>query len=90
MCGKIFNVGHYMPTVQPNYIVPAMLIGTINFYHFILFSLTLTMPGGSQGQRKVKLTGFIFSHTIHLIRMKFDIVIKQLKLNILRLLLSKI
>ena len=47
---------------------------------------------GSQGQRKIKPIGFIFSHTFHLIRMKFDVVIKQFKLNTLRvrLLLSMI
>ena len=39
--------------------LPAMFKGPIDFYHFILLSLTLIM--GSQGQRKVKL-GFIFTH----------------------------
>ena len=45
---------------------------------------------GSWGQRKAKAIDFIFSHIFHLIRMKFDVVMKQCKLNILRLILKKI
>ena len=70
--------------------IPTMLISTIDFYHFMPLSLTLTLAGGSQGQRKVKPRGFTFSHAIPLHRMKFDIVLKQFKVNILALLLSKI
>ena len=44
----------------------------------------------SQGQCKAKPIGFIFLHTFHLTRMKFDVVMKQCRLNILRLLMSKI
>ena len=36
--GKNFTVGHYTQTVQPNLFIPAMLIGTIDFYHFIQIS----------------------------------------------------
>ena len=36
---------------------------------------------GSQGQRKAKL-GYIFSNTFQLIRMRFDMMLKQFKLNI--------
>ena len=43
---------------------------------------------GSQGQQNI--FGFIFSHTFHFIRLKFDVVMNQFKLKILRLLLSKI
>ena len=49
----------------------------------------LDLAYGSQGQPEVKLIGFIFSHDFHLIGMKLDMVMKQFKLNILRLLLSK-
>ena len=57
------------------------------FYTFPDFDLAW----GSQGQRRVKPAGFIFSqsHSFHLTRMKFD-VMKQIKLTFLRLLLSKI
>ena len=65
------------------FVIPAMRIGTIDIYHFISLSLTLTLPAGSQGQRKAKPVGFIFSHTFP------DLAIKQIKLNILRLHLSK-
>ena len=82
-----------LQTVQPNFFVPAMLLGTIDFYHFIPLSLvpfytafSLTLPGGHMVSRCCLL----FSHTFHLIRMKFDVVMMQFKLNILRLLLSKI
>ena len=42
--GKNFGVGHSMQTVQPNLFY--MLIGIIDFYHFILLSQTLTLPAG--------------------------------------------
>ena len=32
-----------------------MPIGTIDFYHFKLLSLTVTLPGGAQGQHKQNL-----------------------------------
>ena len=43
--GKNFNVGHYTQTVQPNCFTPAMLIGTIDFFHSIPLSRTFTWPG---------------------------------------------
>ena len=49
----------YTQTVQPNFFISAMLICTIDFYHFVPLSLTLTFRRG------------------HLIRMKFDVVMKQ-------------
>ena len=89
--GKIFNIGHYT-NYSTNFLIPAMLIGTIDFYDFYHF-ITLTdldLVWGSQVWHEVKPTGFIFSHTFHLSRMKFDVVMKQFKLNIVRLLLSRI
>ena len=50
----------------------------------------LDIAWGSQVGLKAKPVCFIFSHTFHLIRMKFGVVIKQFKLNILRLLMSRI
>ena len=50
----------------------------------------LDLAWGSQGQCKAKHNGFIFSHTFHLIRMKFIVVMKQFKLNVLRLFLTKV
>ena len=34
-----------MQSFQPIFFIPAMLIGTIDFYHFLLLSLTLTLCG---------------------------------------------
>ena len=83
------SIGHYTQTILPNVFIPAMLIGTIDFYHFMPFTLTLTLPWG-QAQHEAKSIGFIFSHTFHLIRMKFDVVLKQFKMNFMSLLLSNI
>ena len=46
--GENVDVGHYIYTqiFQPNFFTPAMLIGTIDFYHFILLCRTLTLAGG--------------------------------------------
>ena len=41
--GKNFNVGHYSQTVEPDCFIPAMLIGTIDFYHSMLLSFILTL-----------------------------------------------
>ena len=35
--GKNFNVGYCTQTVQPNSFIPAMLKGTVDLYHSILF-----------------------------------------------------
>ena len=37
----------------------------------------LNLAWGSQGQHKIKPIGFIFSHTFHLIRMKYDEVLSN-------------
>ena len=82
--GKNFDTGHYMQTFQPDFFTPATLIGTIDFY-FIPHSLTLTLRERSQCQRIAKSICFLFLHTFHLSRLKFDVKMKQFKLNILRL-----
>ena len=53
-----------------------MLIGTIDFYHLYLFT-DLDLGERSQGKQKAKPLGFIFSRTFQLIRMKFDVVLKD-------------
>ena len=85
MSGKNFNIGHYMQIVLPNVFIPAMLTSTIEFYHFILLSLTLTLPVGYMVSTKQNLLASL-SHTFHLIRIEFVVVMKQFKLNMLRLL----
>ena len=44
------------------------------------------MAGGNKVSRKQNLLAYFFSHTIELNRMKFDMAMKQFKLNFLRLL----
>ena len=58
-----FNIGHYMQTVQPNLFIPAMLIGTIDFYNVMLLSLTLTVPGSHNVSAKYNLSA-AFSYTL--------------------------
>ena len=48
MCGKNFNVEHCTQPFPPNLFVPAMVVGTIDLYHFIPVSRTLTLPGGNK------------------------------------------
>ena len=87
---KNLNIGHYMQTVLPD------LFHASHAYrqHWLLpFYTTFTdldCALVSQGQHTAKSIRFIFFfvHTFHLIRMKFDVVMKQFKLNILRLFLS--
>ena len=89
LCGKNFNVGHYMQTFLPVFVIPAMHKGTVDFNQFIPLSLTLA-GWGSQGQCKSKHLCFIFSHTLQQIGIKCDVVLKQFKLNIVVLFLSEI
>ena len=63
------------------FFVPAMLIGTMRFYYFIQFFTDFDLVWGHNVSVQQNL--FIFSHTFHLISMKFDVVMKQFKLNIL-------
>ena len=53
--GKQLNVRHYTQTVQPNSFLPSMLIGMIDFYHFIPLSLILTLPGDHKVSAKQNL-----------------------------------
>ena len=72
--------------------VPAILMAPLTstiLYHFH-WPCPCRVGGGSKGQCNAKPTGFIFSHTFHLIGRKFDVMMKQFKLDILRLLFSKI
>ena len=64
-----------MQAFQQNFFIPAVLIGTIGFYHFIPFTVTLTLAGDNKVCAKKSL-GFIFSHAFELIAMKFDKVLK--------------
>ena len=60
--GKNFNVRHYTQTDQPSFSVLAMLMGTIDFYHFIPASQTLILPGGHKVSTKHKLLASFCPH----------------------------
>ena len=81
------KLGHCAQTFQPNFFHTCY---AYRFYHSILLSLTLTLAGGHRTSNKSKLLGFIFSHTFQLISIKFCMVLKQCKSNMLILLLSEI
>ena len=72
-----------------SYLPSAMLTCIIDIYHFILLSLTLTLPWGHKVSAEQNLLAS-FSHTFHLIRMKVTVVMKQFNLNITRLLSRQI
>ena len=61
--------------------MPAMVIGNIDFDYLVTSSVSLTLTGS----RKVraKPVSFIFSHTLQLIGMEFDMMFKLFMLNIL-------
>ena len=63
-----------------------MLIGAVDF---TMFS-NLDLGWESQDQHKADPVGFIFWHTFQLKGMKFSVVVKQFKLEIVRLLLGEI
>ena len=43
LCGKTFDVGHYMYTIQPNSFIPAVHIDITDFYYFVPLSENLTL-----------------------------------------------
>ena len=62
LCGKNLSVEHYIQTFQPNVFLPAMLIGTIDFYHFIPHSVTLTLTGGHKVSTKLSCWLHFLTH----------------------------
>ena len=58
--GRNFNTGHSMQTFQSLFFIPAMLIGTIDFYHFLPLSLALTLPGSHKVSAKQNLLASFF------------------------------
>ena len=55
LCGKNFNNGHNLQTTSPNSFIPAMLIGTIDVYHFVSLLVVLTFAEGHKVSRKQDL-----------------------------------
>ena len=87
-----FNVGHYTQTVETFFffILPLpCLLAPFTSTILCHFHCPCTYLGVTRSA-KSKTIGFIFSYIFQLIRMACDVVMKQFKRNILRLLLSKI
>ena len=63
-------------------------MGTIDFYCFIPLSLTVTLAGRHKVSAKQNLLASFIHTLFKLIRMKFDMVLEQFKLNILILVLT--
>ena len=40
------NIGHYLEIFQQNFVILAIIIGIIDFYHFIPLSVTLVLAEG--------------------------------------------
>ena len=63
-----FNFGHYAETFQPNSSILSMFRDVIHLYHFIPFSVTLTLDRGQKvsGKKKklVDLTTKIISQKV--------------------------
>ena len=55
--GNHFKVGHCAHTYQPTVFIPALLMGTIDIYHFILLSVTLPLARGHMFSVKQNLLG---------------------------------
>ena len=55
LCDRNFIVGHYSQTFQPNLFILCVLLGSIDFYHFIPHSLTLTMAWSHKVSAKQNL-----------------------------------
>ena len=87
--GKNFKAGDYAQSVQRIFSYQPCLWALLT--STVLYCCHWPWPylGVTRSVQR-KPIGFIFSHTFHLIRMKFDVVMKQFKFNILRLLFSKI
>ena len=59
LCGRNLSVGHYVQTLQLNLFISAMLLGTVDFSHFIPLSLILILAGGHEVRGKQDF-GFVF------------------------------
>ena len=71
LCVK--NIGHYMQFFQPNIFILAMFVDTIDFYHLVLYSVTLILAGGLKIY--AKQVGFILSYIFELMRMISNVTI---------------
>ena len=69
--------------------IACKLLNQLFFIPATPISMTLTLPGGHKLSAKQNLSASSSPTLCHLIKMIFDMVMKQFKLNTLRLLLRK-
>ena len=84
---KYLNVRHYTQTVLPNFCHTSHAYRHHWLPPFYADFTDVDLAWGSQGQLEAKAIGLIFLHPFHLIRINFEVVMKQFKVNVLRLLL---
>ena len=84
-----FNFGHCVQSFQPNFFIHAMPIGTIDFCCLIALSPALTLAGDYLVSAKQTSWLHFLTH-FSTIRMKFYMVLKQFKFNIMILFLNEI
>ena len=88
--GKNLNIGHFTQSFQLHIFLTCH---AYRYYRLLPLYTTFTdldLDRGHKVSTKQNLLASIFLHTLQLIRMKFKMVLKQFKLNILILFLSEI
>ena len=68
-----------MQTFLPNSFIPAFFLGSIALYHFIPLSVALILVEGQKVSIKQNLV--VSVSLIILVRVQFDMMFKQFKLN---------
>ena len=89
LLGTNVNIKHYEQTYQLNSVTPAMLIGTIDYYHFTPLSVTLSLAGGFKVKAKQNLLASFFCTLFNTWVWTIDMALKQFILNVLVLILSE-
>ena len=82
---KTLTLDNTRKLFSQNVSILAKLIDTINFYHLIPLSVTLALAASHKVSAKQNLVASFSCIRFQLIRLKFGVVLKQFKLNILKL-----
>ena len=77
-CGRNFNVGAPGANFSPKFFDACYAYG--HHLNSTMHFNDLDLGWGPQGHCKARSTGFIFLPSFKLIRMRFDVVLKQFKL----------
>ena len=76
---KHVNVGHYVQTLQLDFVIPTMPTGTVDFYHFV--PVFVAWPPLRASKYRRSKTCFVFSHISQLISMKLNMMLDHFGLN---------